>query len=170
MKQLLLSYAVYNKWANAQLFVLLQKLTAEQITQNVHGSFTTIKETVYHLWMAESIWNQRLAMAEHPTVPYDNFTGTFLEALTAWQQQSEETLLFLKKQTTDEALAHQVGYTRHKNEHYKNTVADILLHMHNHATFHRGQLIAQLREIGITKLPSTDYITYARLVEAGKKV
>jgi uncharacterized damage-inducible protein DinB len=170
MKQLLLSYATYNKWANAQLIILLEKLNPEQIVQTVHGSFTTIQESIYHLWMAESIWNQRLAMADKTIVPYENYTGTFTEALQAWQLESVNTIAFIKKQHSDDAFAHQVSYTRQKNEHFKSTVADILLHMHNHATFHRGQLIAQLREVGISKLPSTDFIAYARLVDAGKKV
>ena len=47
-------------------------------------------------------------------------------------------------------------------EEYKNTVSDIIQHAVNHGTYHRGQILTMLRQLGFTKLFSTDYIAYCR--------
>ena len=53
---------------------------------------------------------------------------------------------------------------------YSNTVEEIIYHVVNHGTFHRGQIVTMLRANGVTKLAdteelsSTDLITYLRAV------
>jgi uncharacterized damage-inducible protein DinB len=44
---------------------------------------------------------------------------------------------------------------------YTNSVQEILFHIINHSTYHRGQIMAQLRESGLEAI-STDYIFYKR--------
>jgi uncharacterized damage-inducible protein DinB len=42
-------------------------------------------------------------------------------------------------------------------------VKDMLLHIFNHATMHRGQLVTFLRQLGeVDKIPSTDFSTFCR--------
>jgi uncharacterized damage-inducible protein DinB len=38
----------------------------------------------------------------------------------------------------------------------------MLLHLFNHGTYHRGQLVNQLRQLGIAKIPPTDFIIWSR--------
>jgi uncharacterized damage-inducible protein DinB len=33
----------------------------------------------------------------------------------------------------------------------------------NHATYHRGQLVTMLRQIGAEKIPATDFAAFVRL-------
>lgn len=40
------------------------------------------------------------------------------------------------------------------------SIADIILHVFNHATYHRGQLITMGRQVGLTLPPRTDYIYF----------
>ena len=73
MKQLLLSYTQFNIWANQQMIDVLLKLSEEQIDTKMIGSFESIRKTVYHIWSAENIWNQRLALAENTIFGKMNF-------------------------------------------------------------------------------------------------
>jgi uncharacterized damage-inducible protein DinB len=41
----------------------------------------------------------------------------------------------------------------------KNTLAELFRHVANHSTYHRGQWVTQLRQLG-AKSPSTDYINF----------
>ena len=51
-----------------------------------------------------------------------------------------------------------------KGEEFKNGVEGILFHVVNHGTFHRGQILTMLRELGFTSFPSQDLITFLREV------
>ena len=48
---------------------------------------------------------------------------------------------------------------------YESPVWQIVLHVVNHATLHRGQVVAMLRQLGMTP-PGTDLIYYYRELEA----
>jgi uncharacterized damage-inducible protein DinB len=163
MKQLLLSYVQFHVWANQQFIDALSQLTDNQLDAEFAGSFTSIRKTVYHLWVAESIWNQRLALAENINYNLHVFAGPFAEAMENWQQESLALLAFVTKQKTDEAFLHEFIYVDLKKKSFKNPVFQTVHHVCNHATFHRGQLVNYLRAIGITKIPSTDYMTWSKL-------
>ncbi len=159
MKQLLQKYAAYNHWANNEIVTALLKLTPEQSEQDLGGSFGTLRDTVLHIWNAESTWYQRLLLVEKPIRPADDYIGTFADACSAWVRQSKQLAEWVAA-ATPARLGHVVAFTRQKNEHYKMQVEDILMHVSNHSTFHRGQIVHMLRQLGIKKVPSTDFNRY----------
>jgi uncharacterized damage-inducible protein DinB len=163
MKQLLVSYVQFHVWANQQFIKILSTLSDDDLDKELVGSFTSIRKTVYHLWAAESIWNQRLALVENVNYQLYLFEGPFAEAIENWEQESQVLLAFVNKQKDDDAFLHQHIYVDSKKNSHKNNVVDTVHHVCNHGTFHRGQLVNYLRAIGITKLPSTDYNTWCKL-------
>ena len=60
-------------------------------------------------------------------------------------------------------LQHVFAYQRSKTEQCKQPIAEALLHIFNHGSYHRGQLVTLLRQAGVTKIPSTDLNAYYRL-------
>ena len=54
-----------------------------------------------------------------------------------------------------------VKYTNSKGQAYTNSVIDILFHVINHSTYHRGQIATKFRQQGIEPLV-TDYIFFKR--------
>lgn len=54
-----------------------------------------------------------------------------------------------------------ISYKNLKGDPFQNTVQDILFHIINHSTYHRGQIATECRKHGIKPL-LTDYIFYAR--------
>jgi len=55
-----------------------------------------------------------------------------------------------------------LSYKNLAGEPNSNTFQNVLAHVTNHATYHRGQVIHLIREAGIDP-PSTDYIKFARM-------
>ncbi|CAL1516601.1 DinB family protein [Chitinophaga sp. MM2321] len=159
MKEILVRYASYNHWANQQLVAMLLKLNEEQTDRDLGGSFSTLRNTVLHLWTVESIWYQRLLLIERPIDPATGFTGAFAAACEAWLQQSLQFREWAQSATLAR-LDHTIAYTRQKSEHYKIEVSVLLMHVFNHSTFHRGQLVHMLRQLGVNKFPATDYRHY----------
>jgi uncharacterized damage-inducible protein DinB len=161
MKQLLQQYAAYNVWANKIITERIRQLPEAIIYQETKSSFSTIYKTVLHLWDVESIWWQRLRLLEHVEWPGVNFEGNF-EAL------SQQLLSFSKQwvqwvtSANEINLTHVFAYHNSKKEYFKQPVYEMLLHLFNHQTFHRGQLVTMMRENGIEKIPPTDFIVFSR--------
>ncbi|HMX78573.1 MAG TPA: DinB family protein, partial [Chitinophagaceae bacterium] len=63
---------------------------------------------------------------------------------------------------SDISLEHTIQYYNTKKENFKQPVWQIVLHVVNHSTYHRGQLINMLRQVGVEKLPHTDFIYWTR--------
>ncbi|MFN8253331.1 MAG: DinB family protein [Ferruginibacter sp.] len=160
MKELLQQYAAYNVWANKAMFDRMNKLPEEKIMQEIPGSFPSLYLTVKHMWRAEELWWQRLKLVENPVAQSDQFKGSFAELCSQLARQNA-----VWKEWVDQAglnqLAHVFAFVREK-EQYKMLVHDMLLHLFNHGTYHRGQLVSMLRQLGEEKIPATDFVVYCR--------
>ena len=156
MKKLLLQYASYNVWANQKLVDCIDNLTDEQIKRKINSSFKSIYATLIHLWDAESIWWQRVKLQERIIVPSENFKGTMAELANSLSQQSKQWKDWVDS-TPESSLDHVFQYYNKKKEHFKLPIYQMLHHVFNHGTYHRGQLINMLRQLGVEKVPQTDF-------------
>ena len=163
MKEIVLNYTQYNVWANKAIIEIVNSLPNEDVEKELVGSFPSVRKTIAHIAFAESIWIQRLQMAEHIIIPNDDDHKPFAELCNEWLGYSNELLAFTDKIKDERGLQHEFHYTNIKGELFKSKVWECLQHVCNHSTFHRGQLITYCRQLGITKIPSTDFITFCRI-------
>ena len=161
MKELLKQFASYNIWANQKLSDLILSLPEEQQTRAVASSFKSLQDTILHMWNAESMWWQRMKLQERVVGPMENFKGTTRDAVTGLLQQSRQWEEWVSN-ASDLALDHVFQYQNSKKEQFKQPIYQMLMHVFNHGTYHRGQLVNILRQLGIEKLPSTDFILWCR--------
>nr|WP_242692179.1 DinB family protein [Aridibaculum aurantiacum] len=139
---------------------VILSLPPELQVQEVFSSFNSLHLTLSHMWYAESIWWQRLKLVENPqkiAVDVLEVEAT-CNGLLKQSRQWEEWV----NKSTEAALAHEFVYRNSKKEQFKQPVSQVLLHMFNHATYHRGQLVTMLRNLGVEKIPSTDFIEFSR--------
>ena len=162
MKELLLQYAAYNVWANKLIIDALLKLEEGAFDKEITSSFPSLRATVYHTWAAEFIWLQRLQLAERPEWVGDDLTKAFGESCEEWQKTSAALVQFVEKQYDDKALQHVLQFYDRKKASHKSPVFQVLQHVFNHSTYHRGQLVTMLRQAGAKEIPGTDFITFAR--------
>ena len=163
MKELLTQYAAFNLWANQKMTDAIMLLPEEKINAEIISSFPSLFKTVLHLLDGESIWWQRLKLQEHIERPSETFTGSFEELQKKLLQQSS---LFSEwvSNANEPQLQHVFAFVREK-EQYKMQVCNMLLHLFNHNSYHRGQLVTMLRQSGVTKIPSTDFAAYLRSIK-----
>jgi len=161
MKELLQQYASYNAWANQQLTEQVLKLPEEQQTREITSSFPSLHLTVLHLWDAGSMWWQRLKLYENVIRPSANFSGNTRDAVNALQHQDKLWESWVHN-ASGAALQHVFAYQNTRKELFKQPVHQMLLHLFNHSSYHRGQLITMLRQLNSDKIPNTDYIAWSR--------
>lgn len=154
MKETLLMLAKYNLWANGLMIDVIAKLSDEQLKTELVSSFPNIYATVWHCVRAEHIWLQRLNLVEKPIWMEDE-GRSIEEVCKIWLESSRELVAFTEKQFDDNSFTHVFQFYRNKQA-VKMQVYHTLLHAFNHNTYHRGQLVTMLRQVGVDKIPGTD--------------
>ncbi len=161
MKHVLQQLSAYTIWANQRIFECLGSLSEDQIDKEIGSSFPSIRKTLLHMWDAESIWWQRLKLAEQIERPSDGFTGDFNELTRKIHAQAKLWEEWVGN-ATENQLNHVFAYQNTKKEQFKQPVYEMLIHIANHGTYHRGQLVTMLRQLGIEKIPGTDFVLFCR--------
>jgi len=163
ISELLFKYSLYNQWAHKRLLDLINTLTVEQQHTIVPSSFNSLYKTVFHIWSAESLWLGRLNLAPIKISgdPFDESMEKLSEALEAVDQLWVDW--FAEKE--DFQLTQKVHYTNMAGQSFHQAYDLLLAHVFNHNTYHNGQLVTILRSLGQDKIPSTDFITWVRIIE-----
>ncbi|MBD81321.1 MAG: damage-inducible protein DinB [Crocinitomicaceae bacterium] len=109
---------------------------------------------ISHSILANQLWNER--MEGKPFI--DPNVVHPLEQLKIMDKENfDKTIKLIDTKDFDETDS----YKNAKGKAFKNTVAQILFQVANHFTHHRGQLMSELRSLGIRPL-ITDYIYVTR--------
>lgn len=161
VKELLLQYATYNHWANRRLADVILGQNEEKLHQVSQASFGSIHQTLLHLWDASAIWWQRLKLVEHVKRPSDTPGYNTSQVLSEILKMDIIWMDWIAH-ASDPALTHVLAYHTSKKEMFKQPVYHLILHLFNHSSYHRGQLITMLRELEVKNLPATDFIVWSR--------
>lgn len=161
MKELLTQLATYNIWANQKIMETILSLPDEKQIAEVPSSFNSLYKTVLHMWDAESAWWQRMKLHERIIIPSENFNGTIRDIINGLAQQNQQWQDWVSN-ASDNALDHVFQYQNSKKEQFKQPIFQMLMHVFNHGTYHRGQLINMLRQLGVEKVPQTDFVVWSR--------
>ena len=161
MKELLKQLAVYNIWANQKILDTILALPAELHTREIPSSFNSLQSTIMHMWDAESVWWQRLKLQERVIRPSENFKGNIKDAADGLLQQNKQWNDWVTS-ASESMLDHVFQYYNDRKESFKHPINLMLIHVFNHGTYHRGQLVNMLRQLEVKKIPQTDFIVWGR--------
>jgi uncharacterized damage-inducible protein DinB len=150
----------YSAWANGRMFDAAAALPADQLSATIASSFPSVLGTLGHIIAAEWIWLRRW-QGDSPAATPAWATGSSLSELRARLTDVESERGRLFGQLADADLERIVEYRRMSGEAHADQLADLVRHAVNHSTYHRGQLVTQLRQVGAHP-PGTDFVTYVR--------
>lgn len=150
----------YSGWASARLLDAVLKLDDEKRYRELSVPNRDIACTLRHVMWADAIWLSRLTddAAVVPELSEDRPAHESMKA--EWpelQRRWEAWAASLK----DPDLTRVVAYKAMNGTPYETPVCQIAMHVVNHGTLHRGQVMAMLRQLGEAP-PPTDLIFYYR--------
>jgi len=151
--------AEYNIWANKEVNRWLENISPEQWTQPVVSSFGSIEGTVFHLAGAEKLWRERLVKIQSPSFLSSELRVTKDELLGLWMDASI-SLREAVFQLDPEQLYNVFGFRRLNGDYMELAYYQAFAHIFNHSTYHRGQILTLLKQVGYQKISSTDMLLF----------
>lgn len=158
MEQNIRLMAHYNLWANTLFFDLFESLDDSILDQEVESSFPTLRMTFGHIYDAEKVWLNRLGGTDLNNFPSRNLKRFEINLLI---EESKACVTYVEG-INEQEMNSLCTYQSRDIETISRPVWHILTHIFNHSTYHRGQLVTMLRELGITEIPATDLIYYLK--------
>jgi uncharacterized damage-inducible protein DinB len=162
----MLCYLVdYMAWADQEVLAACSALSPEDLDRSMAISHAGILGTLRHMFIAERDWLRRLQASVSPPItgahstdafadlPPDAGLDTLLEGWPSIWEGFQSFAAAVSEQDLDgDFAAMDTRILRWK----------LMLHVVNHPTLHRGQVVGMLRQLGLQP-PSTDQFTYHRL-------
>jgi uncharacterized damage-inducible protein DinB len=150
----------YDAWANARTLNACAALTQEQFTRNLVSSFSSVRDTLVHIVGAQMIWLERLHGGSPAGLPKPEAYPDFA-IVRAQYAETESTLSGYVRGLSAADLERFFEFRNAKGAVLRDQIGNVLQHMANHGTYHRGQITTLLRQLGANPV-STDMIGFYR--------
>ncbi len=147
MKSHFLTFFQYEAWANEQILQAIERYA-------IHDQ--QILKLFSHILSAQALWLQRLNQQSTLTNAWQVLR---LEECKLQMHENQDELLHFLQNT--ENFQQPVTYQNLKGETFTNSIYEILTHLFNHSSYHRGQIVLCLKNY-TQDLPVTDMIFYLR--------
>lgn len=153
----------YHVWANDRLFDHLQQLPSDVFHAEITSVFPSIAQTLGHIYLFDQLYLAVLSGVSNEDI---------FPQMPAWRKEvqgksaAEMRPLFaavteryrdLLRRTSDPDKAMTITHPKYGS--LDTSFAEILRHVVNHGTYHRGNVTAMLRQQGFAGVP-TDYLFY----------
>jgi uncharacterized damage-inducible protein DinB len=165
--QVLVIQLRYSAWATKRVLESTASIPQEEFirdlgnskfneTENAGGLYGTLS----HIYQADAIWFDRLM--GNPTSNLSAYDAPVEHAALSklWLAVHDRYISWAEKLDAAD-WDRVVTYKNFKGEPFQTPVWQIVLHVVNHATHHRGQVVTMLRQLGRTPT-SIDLILYYR--------
>ncbi len=151
----------YHYWARDRLLDAVDALTPEQFTRDLGSSFRSIRDTLAHIYAAEWAWHSRW-VGKSPTalLPSDMFPDVATLRAT-WTDQEAKMRTFLES-LGEPGITRVIDYKLINGQAGASPFWQMLQHVVNHASYHRGQVTTMLRQIGAAPGKPMDLIAFYR--------
>lgn len=153
--------ADYNQWMNQKIYEAVSTLPPEKLHEDKKAYFGSIFASLNHICVGDTLWLKRFSsvlqtydayepIAELPMPETLNvFLANNFNDLKDRRVLLDEALLELASLLTDEELLQPISYQNSKGVTANKTLFNLLMHLFNHQTHHRGQITTLLSQSGI---------------------
>jgi uncharacterized damage-inducible protein DinB len=151
----------FHRWATTKTLDSVVKLTDDQLHRDLGSSFKSVFETLVHLYGADRAWLGRLEgqaparpnLSDYPNL--ESLREVWNPVLDSWKTKVAKL----------ENPKLEIHYKSYDGAPFSSSLEEIVKHVVNHGTYHRGQVAAMQRMLG-GEAVGTDLIAYYRAKKA----
>lgn len=151
--------ARYNRWANARLYEATGQLSDADWRAPRQVFFGSIRHTLNHLLVGDRLWRGRIT--GEPLGPYtlDQILHDDQAGLAAARVDEDDALVAMTEALTEARIAAVLSYRDSRGNPHQTPLLQVLGHLFNHQTHHRGQVHALMTQAGL-RPADADVIDY----------
>ena len=155
LKTAILDFTLYNHWANKVLTGWLKSVEVKHLYKEIKSRFPSIDLTLQHMNHAQNFWHAVISNSDIISLDEELRTGSVDWVMTELLKGSQN-LINLVNSLNEDDLRVKVS-----SPALTKTTYEFMLHVVNHNSYHRGQIITISRSLDVTEnIPNTDYDTY----------
>jgi len=157
----LLTLLDYHYWARDRVLDAVAALSPEQFTRDLGSSFKSVRDTLVHLYAAEWAWHSRWqGVSPTAMLPMDQFPD--LESIRRQWREHETKVRALVDSLGEAGITRVFEYRTLNGQPGASEFWQMLQHVVNHGSYHRGQVTTMLRQLGVAPPKSMDMIAFYR--------
>ena len=157
--QEIIQLVAFNRWATQCFFETLSQLPAQQYERDMHSSHGGIHGTLAHIVGAERGWLNRWQGKSESGAAAISQVKSLAELRALWENVCDEMSRFLA--TLDDDKLQETLSTPARTGSYTTSYWQMIQHVVDHSSYHRGQIVTMLRQLGVTP-PSTGLMRFYR--------
>lgn len=159
-EHILQTHAEYHQWATAEMWKAVRLTSADHFTQPLPTSFGSLGASLSHMYRVDRLWLARLN-SEPALLLTEIAVPDAAELESTWGGLLSEFVRAVAGSSANEIRS----FVNSQGARFHMPVWQLVLHVVNHGTGHRGQINGILRQFGIIPR-GTDLVQYFRLVDA----
>lgn len=145
----------YTAWANRRVLDACRALSDEELKRDLRTSFRSVHGTLFHILGGERLY-LRFWLGQPRDLSITDNDYPDVARLGAFHDEIGGLHSAFLDGLTDAKLAAKWIHPRRGTEH---ALAEMLQHVVNHGSYHRGQVATMLRQLG-REAPATDFILF----------
>jgi uncharacterized damage-inducible protein DinB len=151
----------YHYWARDRLLDAAATLTAEQFTRPLGSSFSSVRDTLVHLYGADWVWCSRWEGGSPAGLPGPEPFPDLPSIRAAWAAQEGRVRAVLRG-LGDDGIMRPIEYRMFTGQLQAQPFWQQLQHLVNHGSYHRGHVTTMLRQLGAAPAAPMDLMAFYR--------
>jgi uncharacterized damage-inducible protein DinB len=150
----------FNSWADKRTLESCATLAREQFTRDLNSSFHSVRDTLVHIFGAERLWLERWQGQMPTALPWAPNFPDHSSVSVRWSEVDRDLRQFVAG-VTQEDVNRSFEVRTTSGGLYTQPLWQMMQHLANHGSYHRGQVATMLRQLG-EEPPATDLILFYR--------
>ncbi|MHA1600429.1 MAG: DinB family protein [Alphaproteobacteria bacterium] len=155
------TFAGYNAWANHRLYEAVAQVPDAHYHEDRGAFFGSLHGTLNHILVGDRAWLHRITGNGTPPASLDQILYGDFASLRQARIAEDERIIRVVGGLDAARLAGTITYRNMRGDHMEQQLAEVLAHVFNHQTHHRGQAHTLVSQLGY-EAPALDLVYFVR--------
>lgn len=147
----------YSRWASERSVEAARPLDEDELARDLGNSYGGVLGTLVHVYQGDRIWLSRLTGSPRSTLGDTGEVWTLDKLSDEWARTADGWREWVAETNDFERV---LDYKNQAGQPHSLPLWQVVLHVVNHGTYHRGQITTMLRQLGYAPVATDMHVFY----------